>query len=209
MKKIILLVLVCCLSICGCAGNQGFIKTPDGHIKIPDQKFSFMEPPSNWKKLFSRTATTSPTGENIPGGVFMATWGKSDGTSISIVAFKQTADSRKTNIYESAKYGLLKWEISLAEKQYDRVSSEIDDKRYGSKRYGSFREKFRYFKLGATLHCRKKYDFSDLKSLQHRIDTKTHMYAFHLIAEKKNFTPNLDVFNQLIDSIQITGTDGT
>jgi hypothetical protein len=92
MKQIILTISLLFL-VCSCAGI--------------DQHISFVEPPSNWKRIFSTKSSTLATGEIVPGDTYSAEWQTNNNSSILMSVQRQTEITRTTSSKEAARYGLL------------------------------------------------------------------------------------------------------
>lgn len=193
------IITICLLVLfCSCAGTA-----QQGLIKIPEQSFSFMEPPSNWKKAISTTSSSLPTGETIPGGVYLGSWQTSSNSRITILACSQTEESRKASNKESIRIGLLVWRNALDREHYCGSSHQIDDENIGL-----FRGKYKYYEIESTVTCTFDPELV-VKRLDLIIDTEEHKYGFELIDIENNFANSRMVLDQLLESIVFTESNST
>ena len=193
------IITICLLILfCGCAGTG-----QQGLIQIPEQKFSFMEPPSNWKRILSTTSSTLPTGETVPGGIYIGSWQTSSNSKMTILSTSQPKEASRYSTKEAIKFGVLKWRNEL-DRQHCMSSHKIDNENSGL-----FRGKHKYFEMESTTTCTTSDSELVIKRLDLQIDTKEHIYAFELIDVEGNFANSRKILDQLLESIVFTETDSS
>lgn len=210
MKQIILTISLLFL-VCSCAGI--------------DQHISFVEPPSNWKKVLSTKSLTLPTGEIVLDDSYLAEWqtnnnssilgkivlGKSysaewqtkNNSSILMHVLKQT----KVQLNSPKTKGVARYESLTLANKMDREGvcrSTIDNEVIGL-----FRNKYKYFEMELTLPCRISDSEFIMKLLSIVIGSEEYIYSFLLFAHEENFVNSRKVLDQLLESIVFTKVDSS
>ena len=181
MKQIILTISLLFL-VCSCAGI--------------DQHISFVEPPSNWKRVFSTKSSTLPTGEIVLGDSYSSEWQTNNNSSILMLVRKQTSISFTNPAREKtiARFESLKLANALTREE--GCGFTIDNKVNGL-----FRNKYNFFEMESTVPCRISDSKLILKLLSIVIGSKEYMYSFLLFAHEENFVNSRKILDQLLESI--------